>query len=100
MLAPAVILARLPIMAAEAAANASQGRETRRAVTEKTTAAAQGLVAAQVSLAHAMWSFWPEVLSGRVPSLLDGTAARQASDAALRPAGRRVRANHRRLTKV
>jgi hypothetical protein len=39
------------------------------------------------------------LLSGRVPSLVDGTAARLAADAALKPAGKRVRANYLRLSR-
>jgi hypothetical protein len=43
-------------------------------------------------------SFWPELLSGQVPSIWNGVALQRSLDAALRPAGRRVRANYRRLS--
>jgi hypothetical protein len=35
-----------------------------------------------------------------VPALLSGKAAERSLDAALKPIGKRVRANHRRLSKV
>lgn len=99
MLAPAVIAFRLPLLAAEAAATNPFRTETVGMVTEKIAAAAEGLAAAQLSLARSALAFWPELMSGRTPSLVDGTAARQAMDAALKPAGTRVRANFRRLSK-
>lgn len=98
MLAPAVIAFRLPILAAEAA-KGGRHAETTRAVAEKATAMAEGMVAAQLSIARSMWSFWPEVACGKVPSLMSGEAMREAADAAMRPVNRKVRANFRRLSR-
>jgi hypothetical protein len=98
MLAPAVMAFRLPIFASEATAANPWRAETIKAVTEKAAAAIEGVAAAQIAIARSMWSFWPEAMSGKVPSLVSGKAARLAADAAMKPAGRRVRANFRRLS--
>ncbi|MER2537249.1 MAG: hypothetical protein ABTQ31_19020 [Rhizobiaceae bacterium] len=100
MLAPAVVMMRMPLLAAEAGrSSGGVGAETMRAVSEKAAALAEGAAAAQMSLFGAAMSFWPEVASGRVPALLSGKAAERSLDAALKPIGQRVRANHRRLSK-
>lgn len=98
MLSPWVMAMRLPVMAREAGTLGRTGAETIRAASEKSAALAEGMAAAQVTMASAMLSFWPEVLSGRVPALLSGAAAENSVRAALKPAGRRVRANYRRLS--
>ena len=98
-LAPMVIWMRLPALMKEANHPDHRPSETVRAVTEKVTAAAEGLAAAQLSLVASAACFWPEILSGRVPSLWNGVALQRSLDAALRPARRRVRANYRRLSK-
>ena len=98
MLAPAVIGLRLPLLAIEAqSGNGTPGVETILAVSEKAAALADGVFAAQVSMAGATMMFWPELLSGRTPSLLSGAAVEKAMHAALRPARRTVKANYRRL---
>ena len=97
MLAPMVMWMRMPLLTSEANAGAG-GVETMRAVTEKGMAMAQGIAAAQVSVAGAVMRFWPEVLSGKTPSMLNGVAAEQAFHAALKPAGKTVKANYRRLS--
>ncbi len=97
MFAPLVIAMRLPLMAAEAQ-KAGPPTETIRATTEKLSAFAEGAVAAQMAYVNAMMSFWPEVMTGKNPSLLSGAAARQAMQAAFAPASRRVRSNLRRLS--
>ena len=97
MLAPMVMWMRMPLLAGEAHAGAG-GVETMRAVSEKGMAMAQGIAAAQVSVAGAAMRFWPELLSGRTPSMLNGVAVEQALHAALKPAGRKVKANYRRLS--
>jgi hypothetical protein len=97
MLAPMVAWLRLPALAGEALSASPPGRETVAAVSEKAAAAAEGMAAAQLALAGSLMSFWPEVLSGRTPSLLSGAAAERALHAALRPTRRRVKANLRRL---
>lgn len=99
MLAPAVMAFRLPIMATEASGSNPWRPETMSAVTEKVAAVSEGMAAAQLSLARSAWAFWPEMFSGHVPSLINGKAVRLATDAALKPAGKRVRANYRRLSK-
>ena len=98
MLSPWVMAMRLPLMAREAGAVGKVGAETMRAVTEKSAAMAEGVAAAQMAMAGAMLSFWPDVAAGRVPALMTGVAAEQSVRAALKPAGRRVRANYRRLS--
>ncbi|WP_332311491.1 hypothetical protein [Mesorhizobium comanense] len=96
MLAPMVAMMRLPLMVAE------NGRvnspETARAVHEKATAAAEGAFAAQMALWQSAARFWPEVLSGRTPSLFNGIAAANSISAGLKPASRVVKANFRRLS--
>ena len=97
MLAPMVAFMRLPLMAAEAG-NSAKAAETAMAVNEKAAAIAQGLFAAQMSLFGAAARFWPEVASGRTPSMLSGRAMEESIQAALKPASRRVKANFRRLS--
>lgn len=98
MLAPVVAVMRLPMMAAEMQAYSSRYGETTRAVSEKLAAGAEGLFAAQLSMIGSLASFWPEVLSGKAPSILNGIAAQRSIEAALRPASRQVQANFRRLS--
>jgi hypothetical protein len=99
MLAPMVVWMRMPLLAAEARTHTGlPGAETVKAVTEKGMAAAQGVAAAQMSMFGSAMRFWPEVLAGKTPAMLNGIAAEQALHAALRPAGRKVKANYRRLS--
>ena len=98
MLAPVVMWLRLPAMMGEARRPHHWPRETLWAVTEKAAAIAEGAVAAQLSMAVSAARFWPDVLSGHTPSLLDGVAVERSIKAALRPASRRVRSNYRRLS--
>lgn len=97
MLAPMVVFMRLPLIAAEAGSAGLRATETTLAVNEKAAALMEGAFAAQWSMMVSAARFWPEVLSGRTPALLSGAAVERALNAALRPAGRRVRANFRRL---
>lgn len=97
MLAPAVMALRAPLLAAEAGGLDPWRVETTRAVTEKIAAVAEGTVAAQLSLARSASFFWLELLSGATPSLVNGVALERAVHAALKPAGRRVKKNYRRL---
>ena len=99
MLAPAVMALRVPLLAAEAGALDPWRLETTRAVTEKVAAAAEGMVAAQLSLVRSASTFWFELASGATPSLVNGVALERAVHAALRPAGKRVKRNYRRLKK-
>lgn len=97
MLAPAVMALRAPLLAAEARGFDPWRMETTRAVSEKMAAVAEGVVAAQLSLARSTSTFWLELYSGSTPSLLNGVAIERAMHAALKPAGRRVKKNYRRL---
>lgn len=98
MLAPLVVAMRLPLLAG-ASRNANPwGGETALAFAEKTSAVAEGMVAAQMSCLQSAWQFWPELLSGRMPSVLNGMAAERSMTAALHPASRAVMANFRRLS--
>ncbi|MET2826333.1 hypothetical protein [Mesorhizobium shangrilense] len=98
MLAPLVAMMRLPMMAMDAGSSRPWGTETARAVNEKTVAMAEGAFAAQMSLLHSASRFWPEVFSGRTPSLFNGIAAERSFNAALKPASVAVKANFRRLS--
>ena len=98
MLAPLVAMMRLPLMAADAQNGRSWSPETARAMSEKTMAMAEGAFAAQMALLQSTSRFWPEVLSGRLPSLFSGVAAERSISAALKPASRTVKANFRRLS--
>lgn len=99
MLAPMVIAMRLPLLASEAGSEGRDSAETLRAVSEKATAMMEGTIAAQTALVKAQMAFWPELMAGRMPSLLTGQAASEAMTAAFRPSGRRVKANFRRLSR-
>jgi hypothetical protein len=98
MLAPMVAMMRLPLMATEAQGSAGLRRETNRAVSEKMAATAEGIMSAQFSVMQSAMRFWPEILSGRTPSLLSGAALERSVNAALKPASRAVRANFKRLS--
>ncbi|RST84317.1 hypothetical protein EJC49_21450 [Aquibium carbonis] len=99
MLAPMVATMRLPLMLSEPRGSGVMGVETLKAVTEKSAAFAEGLMAANLSYVTSMMSFWPEVLAGKTPSLLSGAALEHSLHAALKPSGKRVRANFRRLSR-
>jgi hypothetical protein len=99
MLAPMVAAMRLPLMASESRGANPFGVETQRAIVEKSAAIAEGIFAAQMSMIQSAWRFWPEVLSGRTPSVLNGVAAERSMNAALKPASRRVKANFKRLAR-
>ncbi len=84
MLAPMVALMRLPLMAADASSGRTSGTETELAVSEKTKAIAEGVFAAHMSMIHSVSQFWPEVFSGRTPSIFNGVAVERTMNAALR----------------
>jgi len=95
MQAPMVMWMRMPILLGERLS----GAESQRAVSEKAAASVEGAIAAQIALAGAAFSFWPDIWAGRVPALLSGAALQRSCDAALKPSGRRVKANLRRLSR-
>ena len=86
MLAPMVALMRLPLMATETQHGTALRTETNRAVSEKLAAVAEGVMSAQISVMQSALRFWPEILSGRVPSVLTGVAIERSMQAALKPA--------------
>lgn len=96
MLAPAVMMLRMPLMAAEASGLGWRD-ESMRAVSEKVTAAAEGIAAAQLSLMDSFSRFWPEIMTGQAPSMFNGVALERSVHAALKPASLRVKANFKRL---
>ena len=98
MLAPMVAFMRLPLMAAEARNTGAWATESALAVNEKAAAVAEGAFAAQMSFIRSASLFWPEVFSGRTPSVMNGVAIERSINAALKPASRRVKANFRRLS--
>lgn len=98
MLAPAVVMLRLPLMAAEAGGMGWRD-ESVRAVSEKVAAVAEGVAAAQLSMIDSWSRFWPEVMTGQAPSMLNGVAIERSVQAALKPASRRVKANFKRLAR-
>lgn len=98
-LAPHVVAMRLPLLFLEAFDAGSARNETNRATEEKAVAAVEGIVAAQTIMAQSAAFFWWELMSGRTPSLLSGAAFRRAADAAMRPSGKQVRANYKRLSR-
>ena len=100
MLAPMVALMRLPVMATETQHGAALRTETKRAVSEKLAAVAEGVMSAQISVMQSALGFWPEVFAGRAPSLLSGVAMERSVNAALKPASRRVKANYKRLSGI
>lgn len=99
MLAPLVMWMRTPMLARELSAHPSSRKESIRAINEKVSAVQEGMVNAQLSYFQSMASFWPEVISGRTPSLLSGVATERAVNAALKPSSRRVKSNFKRLGK-
>lgn len=99
MFVPAVIAMRLPVLARESELAPENRRETMAAVSEKMAATAEGIAAAQFSMLASAANFWPEILSGKPPSILTGAALDRAMGAALQPASRKLRSNFRRLSR-
>ena len=100
MLAPAVVAMRLPIIALDASSRAPKGIEAMLAVNEKAFAFAEGMAAAQLVILRSALRLWPDLLSGQNPSFLSGGALKDSMVASLKPAGRRVRTNFNRLSKL
>lgn len=100
MLAPMVMAVRLPIMAAETAGSALGGKsESAGAVAEKWKAMSDGVVAAQLAWMQGAMLF---PLSLAKATSAHGPIMEMASDiavAALQPAAKQVRLNHRRLSR-
>jgi len=98
MLVPAVMAMRMPLLAAEAASSSLRA-ETADAFAEKVTALAEGAVAAQLAWVTSAMTLPLALMTARSPlaPLID--MAEDVASAALGPAGRQVRKNHRRLTR-
>ncbi len=97
--APAVVLMRMPLLAAEARGDAFAGVETALAISEKAEAVVEGLAAAQLSMIASAFRFWPDLMAGRSPADVIDRAMHHTARAAVKPMGRRVRANYRRLSR-
>ncbi len=97
--APAVVAMRLPLLATEAGGDPFAGVETALAISEKAEALVEGLAAAHLVLFASALRFWPDLMAGGDFASVFGRAFDRAAHAALRPAGRRVRANYRRLSR-
>ncbi|MBZ9653242.1 hypothetical protein [Phyllobacterium lublinensis] len=96
-LAAMVIAMRLPVMAMESLTDKTRGPETSRAVSEKVAAAVDGAVSAQLSVMNSAATFWLDVMSGKSPASLINAAVNKATDAALKPGRKTLRANYKRL---
>lgn len=98
ILAPLVVMQRLPLVMIESVQPHSAKTESRRMVREKVAATYEGLVAANVEL-HRLW--WHAAVLAMRGGALPGPFATTASvtRAALKPAARRVKANARRLAR-
>ena len=92
------VATRTPVLAAEAGGFAPM-KEMAGAINEKTAAFMEGLAAAQFAWLHSAVMLPVAYAKARSPftPLLD--MAETVTSAALAPAGRRVRRNHRRLSK-
>lgn len=99
-LAPVVAGIRAPILMMEAFGDLSSPRpESTRAVTEKLSAIGEGMLAAQLAWFNAM-ALWPlHVTKRRSPVAPLAALAETMAMAALKPAGKKVRQNHRRLSR-
>ncbi|UXN66566.1 hypothetical protein N8E89_26115 (plasmid) [Phyllobacterium sp. A18/5-2] len=96
-LASMVIAMRLPVMALECFAGKTKGPETTRAVSEKVAAIMDGTVSAQLSMMYSTTTFWFDVMTGKSPSGLMTQAVNKATEAALKPGRKTLRANYKRL---
>lgn len=97
MLAPAVVAMRMPLMTAEAGGSALAS-ETFGAVSEKMTAFAEGAAGAQLAWMRSAMLLPFAFMTARSPMAPLVDMAEEITAAALAPAGRQVRKNHRRLT--
>jgi hypothetical protein len=97
MLVPAVMAMRMPLMTAEAT-GASLSSETAGAVSEKFAAFAEGAAAAQLAWMRSVMLLPLAFMTARSPLAPLVDMAEAVTAAALAPAGRQVRKNHRRLT--
>ena len=96
LFAPWVMAQRLSrMMLPEMLRTANDRAEDKRMVAEKTRAAADGVVAANIELGHQVMDAWIGMAFGRAPNAMK--AADAIGAAALRPARRKVKSNVKRL---
>lgn len=96
MLAPLVVAQRAPLLWLEMCGLGGGSRETERMVEEKFAAAAEGAMAVQVEMQSIWWQSTLAIWQGIRPPSLMQTGTR-LTNAALRPAARRVKSNAKRL---
>ena len=96
MLAPLVVAQRAPLLWLEMIGLGGGSRETERMVEEKFAAASEGVIALQVEMQSIWWQSTLAMWQGIRPPSLMQTSTR-LTNAALRPAARRVKSNARRL---
>jgi hypothetical protein len=100
MLVPLVVGLRMPILVAEATGSLLSGRpESIGAVNEKVSSLAEGMVAAQLAWARGAMTLPLALAGASSPMMPVADLIRSMALAALEPAGRQVRLNHRRLSK-
>lgn len=96
MLAPLVVAQRVPLLWLEMIGLGGGSRETERMVEEKISAAAEGALAVQAEMQSIWWQSTLAMWQGIRPPSLMQTGTR-LTNAALRPAARRVKSNVKRL---
>jgi hypothetical protein len=97
LLAPLVMAQRLSrMMLPEHMKTSNDHAEDRRMVDEKTKAASDGFIAANVELSHQMMDAWVGMAFGKIPDFMKSADAVTA--AALKPSRIKVTANAKRLT--
>jgi hypothetical protein len=98
LFAPMVIAQRMSrMMLPDFMRTANDRAEDKRMVEEKSRAAADGIVAANLELGQQMMQAWVGMAFGQMPQPM--RAADAIASASLRPMGRKVRANVKRLSK-
>jgi len=96
MLAPLVIAQRTPLLWLEMMGLGGKSRESEIMVEEKVAAVAEGAMAMQVEMQRIWWQSSLALWQGLTPPTLMQTSTR-LTNAALRPAARRVKSNAKRL---
>ena len=96
MLAPLVVAQRVPLLWLEMIGLGNGSRETERMVEEKFSAATEGALAMQVEMQSIWWQSTLAMWQGIRPPSLMQTGTR-LTNAALRPAAKRVKSNAKRL---
>lgn len=97
LLAPLVVAQRAPLLWLEMCGLGAGSRESERMVEEKFAAVAEGAMAVQVELQSIWWQSALAVWQGiRPPTMMQ--AGTRLTQAALKPAARRVKSNAKRLS--